>query len=82
MSIFFDDEAQLSGTDSGDENDNDLLTSQDLLFIDDDDTQDCSPSFYRSLDLSLALLSLSLFLCTLADLQSRNQQAHLQRRNL
>jgi len=54
MSIFFDDEAQLSGTDSGDENDNDLLTSQDLLFIDDDDTQDCSPSFYRSLDLSLS----------------------------
>ena len=54
MSIFFDDEAQLSGTDSGDENDNDLLTSDDLLFIDDDDTQECSPSFYRSLDLSLS----------------------------
>ena len=54
MSIFFDDEAQLSGTDSGDDNENDLLTSQDLLFIDDDDTQECSPSFYRSLDLSLS----------------------------
>ena len=54
MSIFFDDEAQLSGTDSGDENDNDLLTSDDLLFIDDDDTQECSPSFYRSLDLTLS----------------------------
>lgn len=47
MSNFFDDEAQLSGTDSGDEEDT-LLSPTDLLFID-DDTQDDSPSFYRAL---------------------------------
>lgn len=49
MSIFFEDEAQLSGTDSGDEGE-DLLTSEDLLFLDDEDTQDNSPSFYRAID--------------------------------
>ena len=45
MSIFFDDEAQLSGTDSGDEEDS--LLSQDLDFID-LSTEDDSPSLYRA----------------------------------
>jgi len=48
MSIFFDDEAQLSGTDSGDEDDS-LITTEDLLFLDDDSQED-NPSFYRALD--------------------------------
>ena len=47
MSIFFDDEAQLSGTDSGDEEDS--LLSQDLDFID-LSTEDDSPSLYRAFD--------------------------------
>lgn len=49
MNLFFDDEAQLSGTDSGDEEDI-SLTPNDLLFID-DSIQDYSPTFYRSLHL-------------------------------
>ena len=47
MSIFFDDEAQLSGTDSGDEEES--LLSQDLDFID-LSTEDDSPSLYRAFD--------------------------------
>jgi len=56
MSIFFEDEAQLSGTDSGDEGE-DLLTPNDLLFLDDEDTQDNSPSFYRAIDRTPPLLT-------------------------
>lgn len=48
MSIFFEDEAQLSGTDSGDE-DELLPNSEDLSFID-DSSQDDSLSLYRVLN--------------------------------
>ena len=55
MSIFFDDEAQLSGTDSGDEEES--LLSQDLDFID-LSTEDDSPHFIEPLIIILLLLTL------------------------